>query len=436
MNVIDLYQAELERLNGAAPAWLRQLRAQGFERFASLGFPSTRLEDWKYTNVGPLTETAFRRPVQSSVSDEQAVRAALLGLPCELVFVNARYAPQLSALQAAQPDARVGNLASLLGREPELLERHLGRIAAFDARSFVALNAAFLQDGAVVIVPAGVTVSEPIHLLFWSEPTPEPTLCSTRNLVVLEERASATVIETYVSASAHKYLTNTVTEISVGPGAALTHYRLQQEGDDAFHVATVEAVQHASSRFVSHVVSLGGSLVRADVNTTLAGEGAQCRFDGLYVAGGRQQVDHHTCIDHQQGGCTSRELYKGVLQGHATGVFNGKVFVRPNAQKSDAGQVNKNLLLSDAATINTKPQLEIFADDVKCNHGATIGRLDLEALFYLRARGIEEHTARALLVHGFMNELITRMSVGAVRERLEQTLLAQFGEGLQVEELA
>jgi Fe-S cluster assembly protein SufD len=256
-------------------------------------------------------------------------------------------------------------------------------------------------------------------------PGGEALISHPRVLIAAEESSRLTVVESYLGEGG-TYCTNAVTEVAVGANAAVTHCRLQQEGAAAFHVGTVQARQAADSRFRSHAVSLGARLSRCNVNTVLDGPGGECRFDGLYLARGGQHVDFHTTIDHAQPHGTSRELYKGVLDDHATAVFNGKVFVRPNAQKSDAGQVNRNLLLSDAATVNTKPQLEIFADDVKCSHGAAIGRLDPDHLFFLRSRGIGPDDARRLLIFGFANEVIGRIEVAPLRERLESLLWSRF----------
>jgi Fe-S cluster assembly protein SufD len=255
-------------------------------------------------------------------------------------------------------------------------------------------------------------------------------------LIVAGEASEATVIESYASADDATSFTNAVSEIVVGPHASVTHYKLQQEGARAFHIATIEARQGTGSRFASHAISLGALLSRTDINTTMEAEGTTCTFDGLYLAGGDQHVDHHTSIDHRRPHGTSRELYKGILDGRATGVFNGKVFVRPRAQKSDAQQMNKNLLLSDDAVINTKPQLEIFADDVKCSHGATIGRLSDDALFYLRARGIDAPTARQVLIYAFANELIERIGVAPLRERLGRALRRRLPGLLQAGDTA
>jgi Fe-S cluster assembly protein SufD len=424
MNVIDSYLSSFERVNGSVPAWLTTLRRDAMQRFADQGFPTTRLEDWKYTDVAPIARLPFHlataRPLRVA---REVVEAASVGAGSRLVFANGRYLPELSSTGALPAQARVTSLGRVLAHEPDLLEAHLSRYAN-PGHGFTALNTAFIQDGAVVYLPQGAVVPEPIHLLFISQPAGDPVVSHPRVLIVAGDDSQATVVETYVGSGV--YFTNAVTEIALGANADIAHYKLQRESEQAFHVATVEARQGAGSRLRSYAVSLGGALARSDISTQLDAEGCECSLDGLYMVAGTQHVDHHTSIDHRQPHCTSRELYKGVLDGKSSGVFNGKVYVRPHAQQSDAGQVNKNLLLSNDATIDTKPQLEIFANDVKCSHGATIGRLDDEALFYLRSRGIGAAAARSLLVAAFANELVGRMQAAPVRAQLERLVWSRF----------
>jgi Fe-S cluster assembly protein SufD len=417
-------------ISGHQPEPLARLRASALEKFAALGFPTTRLEDWKYTNVAPLAKTPFRLPVDATVTTLSTALLDLMRLAAgpELVFLNGRYAPDLSRSFSLPKGVEAGSLASALATEPERVLPRLGSCVDYATASFTALNTAFIQDGAFVYVPKGVAVSGIIHLIFFSSPSGETTITHPRTLIVAEESSRVTVVETYIGFADASYCTNAVTEIHVGANAQVKHCKLQEEAEAAYHIATIHARQDADSRFSSHSVSLGGALVRNDIQTVLAGSGGECVFDGLYLASGRQHVDHHTTIDHAQPHCSSRELYKGVLDGQATGVFNGKVVVRPQAQKSDAGQVNKNLLLSGSAVIDTKPQLEIFADDVKCSHGATIGRLDDDALFFLRARGIGRDEARRLLIHAFASEVIQRIDVEPLRARLEQVVRLRFHE--------
>jgi len=428
MRAAETYLPQLQQRNGTVPPWLRRIREEGINRFAELGFPTTQMEDWKYTNVAPIANVPFQLPGAVAASARLAEHVHLLRGRASntLVFVNGRYAAELSSLRALPAGAKIGSLAAALEAEGPLVEPHLGRYASPTQQSFTALNAAFLDDGALVYLAKGTDVTEPIHVLFVSTAPGQPTIACPRNLIVAEEHSRVTVVESYVGVDGGSYFTNAVTEIAVGPRAQVDHYRLQREAEEAFHVATIQVRQDAASHFASHSISLGGALVRTDINIVLDAEGCECELDGLYVARGTQHVDHHTMIDHKKPRGTSRELYKGILDGRATGVFNGKVFVRPNAQKSDAQQVNRNLLLSDDAVMNTKPQLEIFADDVKCSHGATIGRLDDEALFYLRSRGIGETSARQLLTYAFASELIGRIKVEPIRVQLDQILWSRL----------
>jgi Fe-S cluster assembly protein SufD len=422
---VENHVRNFERI-GHGSATLDRLRSTAIDRFATLGFPSTRLEDWKYTDVTPLAKTPFRLPSGANGSALTAEVSALTRTEgTRLVFVNGRFAPSLSAVGSLPSGVIVSDLASALASQPQRVEPYLARLAAYDDDSFVALNTAFIEHGAFVSVGRGVDARDTVQLLFVSGAAGEAWISHPRVLVVAEESSRVTVVETHLGARG-TYCTNAVTEIAVGPNAAVTHCRVQEESAGAFHIGTVSARQSADSRFRSHSVSLGGRLSRCNVNAILDGPGAECSFDGLYLARDEQHVDFHTTIDHARPHGTSRELYKGVLGDRATAVFNGKVYVRPDAQKSDAGQVNRNLLLSDSATVNTKPQLEIFADDVKCSHGAAIGRLDPDHLFFLRSRGIGPDDARRLLIFGFANEVIERIDVEPVRERLERILWSRF----------
>jgi len=428
MSEIDSHLANFAKLNGKVPSWLQRLREAAIARFSALGFPRTNQEEWKYTNVAPLAKMPFHLPTPPERLDviRERVGRASLAVSTQMVFLDGHYAPELSSLGELPGGARVASLAALWESEGGLLQRYLGRTVGYEHASFPALNTAFLQDGALVYVPCGAVVADPIHLLFVSSAAGDTTISHPRILVVAEESSQATVVESYIGFGDRAYCTNAVSEIFVGANAQLTHYKIQREAEGAFHIATAQAHQARDSHFRSHAVSVGGRLTRSDINTLLDGEGAECTFDGLYLASGSQHVDHHTCIDHQKPRCSSREVYKGVLDGHSTGVFNGKVYVRPDAQKSDASQVNKNLLLSPDAVIDTKPQLEIFADDVKCSHGATIGRLDEESVFYLRSRGIGESEARNLLIYAFANELVGRMRSEPVRVQLDRLLWSRF----------
>jgi Fe-S cluster assembly protein SufD len=336
-----------------------------------------------------------------------------------VVFVNGQYTPELSS---AGP-AWVGSLAAVLAAQPEAPQKYLTRVAKYDEATFTALNTAFLRDGGCVLIPKNTVVEQPIHLLFLSTSRGDPGVSHLRNLVVAGRNSQATIIESYVGVDGEVYFTNAVTEMVLGENAFVDHYKLQRESSAAFHIATVQVQQERSSNFTSHSISLGGALVRNDVNAVLAEEGCECTLNGLYLAGRRQHVDNHTRIDHAKPHCASHELYKGILDGQAHGVFNGKIYVHADAQKTDAKQTNQTLLLSDDAVINTKPQLEIYADDVKCTHGATVGQLAGDAIFYLRSRGIALEEARKILTFAFANDVVSRIKVESIRKHLEAALV-------------
>ena len=412
------------RLSGRAPGWVHRLRTTAIADFAEHGFPTPRQEEWRFTDVKPLLEVAFEAPAAGEESPDvrDLVETCLLTAGSHrLVLVDGRYRQDLSATGALPTGVVLGGLADLLGTRPQLVEPYLGR-AVYQDHAFTRLNTAFLDDGLVVYVPPGVTVDEPIHLLSVSTAPGPPAVVHPRVLIVVGRSASATVIEEHVGGPGDVYLTNAVTEITLEENATVDHYKLQREGLRAFHFATIHAHQERDSSFSSHFFSLGGSLVRNETNVVLAAENCWCELDGLYLAGGRQHMDNRTRIDHTKPNCSSRELYKGILGDRSSGVFNGKIFVHTDAQKTDAKQSNQALLLSDNATVNTKPQLEIYADDVKCTHGATIGQLDADALFYLRARGISHRKARQMLIRAFAGEVLDGIRVEAVRTRLDEIL--------------
>jgi Fe-S cluster assembly protein SufD len=417
--MIELKELSLTERAGE-PGWWGKLRREAFDRFTALGFPTTHDEDWKYTNVSPLARTVYDPGRLAPGTLDSPL--AELGCALRLVFVNGLFSKDLSSTRDLPKGVSVRSLAELWKEGSEALESHLARYARSDSQPFVALNTAFAEDGALVEIPRNTVVEKPIHLVFLAEPGDRPTISHPRTLVLAGRGSQATVIETYAGPAGRSYFTNAVTEIVAGEGAVMEHYRLQDEGHQAFHVATVQAVQDRGSVLTSHNISLGASLARSDVNSVLDGEGSECILNGLFLAAGVQHVDNHTLLDHAKPNCASRELYKGILDGRGTGVFNGKIIVRKDAQKTNAIQSNKNLLLSADAVINTKPQLEIYADDVRCTHGATVGQLDKEAVFYMQSRGIAEVQARDLLIQAFGGELADRMKWQPVRDRLEAEL--------------
>lgn len=418
--------AELSgRLPGSAVPWLHRRREEALDQFSRLGFPTTRDEDWKYTNVRPIIKRPFELASECCVGlvEDDLGDDLLPELEAHrLVFVNGRLAPQLSRLGDLPEGVSLDGLARLLDSEPESVETYLGRLAKPSAHGFAALNLAYMTDGAVLRVGKGVAMEHPIHLLYVATPQAAYMGYHLRNLVIAEEGSRAQVIEHYVTLGEAVCLNNVVTEVAVGASATVAHYKLQQESEKTYHVATLEVQQVEASRFDSYSVSMGGALTRNDINASLDAEGAHCELIGLYVAGGRQHVDYHTRVHHLRPEGTSREFYRGVLSGRGRGVFNGQVYVHPGAQKTDATQSNNNLLLSPDAEVDTKPQLEIYADDVSCSHGATVGQLDPEMLFYLRSRGIPEPMARGMLTYGFARDLVERIGIAPIRHRIEVEL--------------
>lgn len=429
----------LEQGRAHEPSWLRATRRAGMAAFERLGFPTTRHEEWRFTNVGPIAETRFSMPSPSAVAREEVAGLLVPGVAGPaLVFVDGRPAAVFST-PASPSGVRLGTLADALARDPESLEPHLARYVRFDDRPFAALNTALFEDGAVLFVEDGQVVEEPIQFLFLStnaragteagasgEGGHAPAHSSPRVLVVAGAHSQVRVIETYAGIRGARGFTNAVTEIVAGRDAIVDHYRLQREGDGAFHIGHTQLQIGRSGTASSHSISFGGLIARHDAVAVLAEEGADCTLNGLYLADGVRLVDNHTEIDHATPHGTSHEIYKGILAGRARGIFNGRIKVRPDAQKTDAKQTNKTLLLSDDAQVNTKPQLEIFANDVKCTHGATVGQLSEDALFYLRARGIGLEEARSLLIRAFATDVTAKMALAPVRDELDRLLIERL----------
>ncbi|HEY4307169.1 MAG TPA: Fe-S cluster assembly protein SufD [Gemmatimonadaceae bacterium] len=424
----ESYVASFDELNETeAPSALQSLRRAAFERFAAMGFPTTKNEDWHFTSVAPIAEQEFT--LLASASGEvhrDAIAPFLLGTSGHVMtFVNGRFDASLSDLSALPKGVTLVDLATAWTSQPTLAAR-VGKQTGYQNAAFTALNTAFMNDGAVLEIAKDVVVDRPIHLLFVTDATAAKGMMHPRNLIVVGRNAKATVIESYVSLSDAMYLTNHVTEISIADGATLQHYKMQREATRAFHVGTVEVAQAKDSHYVSFALTLGGRLSRSNIYTTLDGEGSGATLNGLVMLGEEQLADVQTQIIHAQPNCYSRELYKNVLDDSSHGVFNGKVYVHPVAQKTDGKQTNKTLLLSEDAHMDSKPQLEIFADDVKCTHGATIGQIDEMALFYLKSRGISSALSTQLLTYAFAAEVIETIELEPVRVSLERLALERF----------
>jgi len=408
---------------GNAPAWLAALRGRGVERFRETGIPGNRVEAWRFTDLKPLRKRTYRwSPEPGRLVDGGAFALVPEGFGGpRLVFVDGVFAPELSgegssaavsSLTAASADGALGGL--------------LGSVVNLERHVFAALNTAFLSDGAVIRIPKDAAPEAPIHLLFLVSGGGEPRAVYPRTVIEAASGARVRVIEEYAGPAEAEAFTAPVTEIVVGENASVDHVKLQREGAKTVHLGTVAARLERNARFSGHSLSIGGRLVRTDVDVDLAGEGAECALNGLYAVAGRQHVDHHTYVDHASPHTVSRQLYKGVLDGRATGVFNGRVLIREGAQRIDASQTNNNLLLSDEALVNTNPELEIFADDVKARHGATIGQIDEDALFYLRSRGIDQAEARRILIQGFAGEMLERVGIEPLRDALAAFLEERF----------
>jgi len=431
---------ELERARaGRESEAVAKLRRRGIERFAELGFPSMRQEEWRFTNVAPIAKGDFHRvgpgtEVGTRTAPEGAVEPWLIeSAGTHLVFVDGQLAPEHSDLAGLPPGTVLSGLGDALLEHPELVEAHLARHASFEAHPFVALNTGHMAEGAFLFVPPRALVTEPIHVLYYSTGATDaqgrPAVAYPRNLMILGEAAQATLVETYAGPEGVEYFNCPVTEIVCGPAAVLDHYKMQQESTGAFHMATFQLHQERGSSYALHSISLGGALVRNDVNTRLDGPGCESILNGLYMVRGRQFVDHHMKVEHAAPHCHSFELFKGILDERSRAVFNGLIHVHPGAQKTDAKQSNQNLLLSDQALVNSHPQLLIFADDVRCTHGSTVGQLDDDAVFYLRSRGIGDEAARSLLVYAFASDIVGRIKVSELRRDLEEFLFTRLPKG-------
>ncbi|HET8824237.1 MAG TPA: Fe-S cluster assembly protein SufD [Terriglobales bacterium] len=412
------------RAAGRNVPWLRKLREDAFARFADVGFPTTRDEDWRFTNIAPIVRTQFRLPGASLVQLPPAELKSwnIEGSPSRLVFVNGRYAPELSRIDALAKGVAVSSLREQIEGNSDQISKQLGHYASTQRDAFVALNTAFVEDGAYVHVKRGVVVESPIHLLFVSSPDHTALMTHPRNLLIFEDQSQGTVVEEYVSLGGGVMLSNSVTELVAGDDAHVSHYMVEREHNEAFNVSTLRIQQGRTANVASHSFLLGGGLVRNNVHPVLAGEGGECLINGLFVGSGKQHLDNYMHVEHASPHCASRQFYNGILDDKAHGVFHGRIVVHKDAQKTDAKQTNRNLLLSDDAQVDTKPQLEIYADDVKCTHGATIGQIDENALFYLRSRGMSEAEARQLLLLAFASECVDRMRPGAAQIYVEQLI--------------
>ncbi len=416
---------------GKGPAALVARRREAFERFAVSGFPTTKDEDWRFTPVAPIARTEWRLDGRT---EARLVTAAELtpfrfGQPgwVTLVFVDGRFSPELSHRPGLPAGVTVEPFAEALARDPGFMEQNFALVAQPEATPFSALNAALAHEGAVVRVAAGADLTEPIHVLHVATGDAAGAALLTRTILVVERGARAQFVESFAALGDPASFTNAVTEVTVGEGAWVEHSRIQRESESAYHMGLTQVEQSRDSHYRSFTLSMGGAIARHDLRARLGAENVECLLYGLYLGRGDQLVDNHTVIRHEFPGCRSWEVYKGILDGRSHAVFNGKVFVTPEAQKTDAKQTNRNLLLSDTSRVDTKPQLEIFADDVKCTHGATVGRLDEIAFFYLQSRGISRAAAQQILIYAFAAEVVTEIASLPVREALDRLVHERLG---------
>jgi len=438
----DPYLEKFQRFEKEGPgkhtSWLFPIRKAGIARFAELGFPTLKDEDWRFTNVAPIARLPFK-PVfdysPAGLNEKTLSQFHFARLKCNrLVFVNGLFSEALSSVLPQKPGVKLGSLAAALAQDSGSLENVLARPVRGGQNAFAALNTAFFSDGAFIHVPAGVAVAEPVHLLFVSTTAQPGATSHPRNLIVAGNGSRVAVLESYVAISDASYLTNALSEFVVGENSFVEHCKFQDESASAYHMATLQIALSQSCNFTSHSIATGAKLSRNNINTLLNGEGIECILNGLYLTKDEQLADHHMIVEHAKPHCNSHEYFNGILDDRSRGVFHGRILVQQEAQKTDAKQTNKNLLLSDNATVDTKPQLEIYADDVKCTHGATVGQLNDESIFYLRARGIGLQTARRMLIHAFAGEIIDRIKCEPVREELDKVIWERLEQNPHVGE--
>jgi Fe-S cluster assembly protein SufD len=429
----DWYVSQFEKLensiNGESKSELHKIRKDAIELFKEIGFPTKKVEDWKYTSVAPILNYDFTPAVSNpKISESDLAKFKVKGLSSTLlVFINGKFNEKLSSPlhNLSKLGVKIGGLSQWIKHEPALVLEHFSKHAKLP-NGFAALNTAFTEDGAFIYIPDNITINDPIHILNLHGNSGAKVLSQPRNLVVTGKNVKVKIIETYNSISDDNVFSNVVTEVFAGENSNVEWYKIQDENLNSYQVTWLQAEQKRGSVFTIYTVTTGVSLVRNDVNTVLDDENCETHLYGLYLTEDNQHVDNHTLIDHAKPRCLSNELYKGVLDGKSYAVFNGKVFVRPDAQKTNAYQSNKNILLSKDATVDTKPQLEIFADDVKCSHGATVGQLEDEPVFYLRSRGISEEMARSLLIRAFANDVFEEIKIDEVREHLNDLIFRKL----------
>jgi len=432
--LINEFQKFESSLNGEASSDYHQIRKDAIAVFEDLGFPVKRMEEWKYTNLKPLTDHDFHYTFENSSelksSDIEKYLFAKENINL-LVFVNGIYSSELSSVISNCENIFIGNIQEGKKHYTEIFEKHFSKYADFKNRSLVALNTAFSGDGAFIYVKKNTELKEPVHILHISDSENENVMSQPRNLFIIEEGSKAEIAEDYYSKGDNYSFSNMVTEIFCGKNSMTGHYKIQNEDSKSYHVGMTQVHQEQDSNYSNTTISWGGSIIRNDLNALFDGQNTESHFFGLYLLSGKQHVDNHTLADHKMPNCFSNELYKGVIGGQATGVFNGKIMVREDAQKTNAYQSNGNILLSDDATIYSKPQLEIFADDVKCSHGATTGQLNENEMFYIKSRGIGDNDAKKLLLKAFVSDVLDSIRIEEFRNLIEEKLEVKLSEQLK-----
>jgi Fe-S cluster assembly protein SufD len=421
----DVFEKSLngEKLNG-----LHTTRKEALKKFNELSLPTLKDEEWRYTNISPLLKYNFNVVTEQRKVSNEVVKKLLFDEmdAHHLVFVNGQYSAENSKLYDLPKGVIIQSIQEAIKNQPGQIQKYFSKYANHQDQVFTALNTAFMKDGAFIYVPDSNIIERPIHIIFITSVDGDKIITQPRNLFIAGKNSQVTIIEHYASEVDEIYFTNTTTEIVADENAIVDHIKLQEESGEAFHIGRMEIDQERNSNFTSHSISRGGKITRNDFNSRFNGEGGECMLNGLFITEDNQLFDTHTIIDHATPYCNSHEHYKGILNGKSSGVFNGKVIVREDAQKTNAFQENNNILLSDEAVVNTKPQLEIFADDVKCSHGATIGQLNDEAKFYLKARGIGNEMAKAMLIHAFAFDVVTSIKSELIKNYVEDFLSKRF----------
>jgi len=419
-----------KRLNGGKESSIHQKRKDALSNFSRLEFPTIKDEEWKYTSIAPLLKYNFVPSYEKKIVSKDFIKSLLFDEMEHslIVFINGRYSAENSILLNLPEGVIAGSIANEIRKNNEVLLKYFGKYADHQNHIFTALSTTYTEDGGFIYIPTGKIVEEPLHIIFITDSGNEKILIQPRNLFIAEKKSQVTIIEHYVGNEGEIYFTNSVTEIVAKENAVVDHIKLQEESKKAFHIARMEVDQERSSNFSSHLISTGADLTRNDFNARFNNEGGECTLNGLYIIDGTQLFDAHTLMDHAKPHCNSHEHYKGILDDKSRGVFNGKIIVRQDAQKTNAFQENNSILLSDEALVNTKPQLEIFADDVKCSHGATIGQMDDDAKFYLKSRGIGEEASKGILLHAFASDVITSIKIESVRNYIEKIITEKFNQ--------